>query len=115
MKIISGGSKIINRPRLIVMKVDQFEQLQQRDEKGVHWTVEDMKRELHIYKSSTWIREVLLKKHREEIEVKNGQGWCVFGEGRGHVYRINPSGARKWIEENFNKIDWDEPINGDEI
>ena len=108
MKIISGGSKIINRPRLIVMNVDKFEQLKNHDEQGQCWTLKEFKENLNIPKGLGWIREFLLKPNREEIEVNGNQGWCVFGDGRGTSYIIKPSGARKWLEENFNKIDWSE-------
>lgn len=108
MKIISGSSKIINRPRLIVMNVDDFEQLKKRDEQGQCWTLKEFKENLNIPKGLGWIREFLLKPNREEIEVNGSQGWCVFGDGKGKAYIIKPSGARKWLEENFNKIDWSE-------
>lgn len=100
--------KIVNRPRLIVMNVDDFEQLKHHDEQGECWTLKEFKENLNIPKGLGWIREFLLKPNREDIEVNGSKGWCVFGEGRGKSYIIKPSGARKWLEENFNKIDWDE-------
>ncbi|WP_290033694.1 DUF771 domain-containing protein [Ligilactobacillus cholophilus] len=107
MKLIKNVPKIINRPRLVVINVEQFEKLKHHDEQGQCWGLKEFKDKLQIKKSLEWIREDLLKPNREEIEAKNGKGWCVFGDGKGTAYRIQPSGARKWLEDNFNKINWD--------
>lgn len=100
-------SNVVNRPRLVVISVDEFEKIKNHDEIGMQWSLKDFKEKLQIQKSLQWIREDLLKPNREEIEAKNGKGWCVFGDGKGTAYRIQPSGARKWLEDNFNKINWD--------
>ena len=107
MRIVTSGIKLANKPKLIVINAKDFKQQQHRDELGVHWSLKDFKDKLQIKKSLEWIREELLKPNREEIEAKNGKGWCVFGDGKGTTYRIQPSGARKWLEDNFNKINWD--------
>ena len=100
-------SNVVNRPRLVVISIDEFEKIKNHDEIGMQWSLKDFKEKLQIQKSLQWIREDLLKPNREEIEAKNGKGWCVFGDGKGTAYRIQPSGARKWLEDNFNKINWD--------
>lgn len=111
MQTIEANVSIKVPEEYVLVKRTELQELKDETERGVTWGLADMKRELGIPKSLEWIREVLLKPNRQEIDRENG-GWCVFGEGRGHRYSIQPSGAREWFEENWKRIDWDEPLEG---
>ena len=111
MQTIEASVSIKIPEEYVLVKRTELQELKDETERGVTWGLADMKRELHIPKSLPWIREAVLKPNRQEIDRKNG-GWCVFGEGTGHRYSVQPSGARKWFEENWKRIDWDEPLEG---
>ena len=92
--------------KVLVDKV-QYLEMKREKEVGKIWNLVEFKKELQIPKSLNWLREVLLKPRRDEIS-----DWCKIRDGQSGRggYIIHASKAREWIEENFDKIDWDEKI-----
>ena len=91
---------------MVLVDKAEYLALKEQPELGKIWTVADMNRELGLCKSLDWIRWFL---RRNQADIKD---WCNISDlGSGKQrYRIKPSGARKWFEENALKIDWDEPL-----
>ncbi|EJF02148.1 DUF771 domain-containing protein [Liquorilactobacillus mali] len=77
---------------------------------GKTWSLMEFKRNCCFNRHKTWVLDNILYAFRDEIEYKDGKGWCIFSKGRGSSYQIRAEKACDWMEENFDRIDWNAKI-----
>lgn len=66
------------------------------------------RKNLFMGKSYSWIKYWIIGKY-PEILVKNG-GWLTEPAGSGHPVKVvSEKQARKWLDDNRQKIDWNSP------
>ena len=92
--------------KVLVDKVEYME-LKEKEYIGKTWKIKEMKEELGITKSVTWITECILKPNYKDIK-----DWCFIKEGKGGRGGtiVLASKAKRWFDENWSRIDWEERI-----
>lgn len=98
----------INVPSdMVLVTKAEYKELQQAQQIGKTWKLADLKRELNIPKSTTWIKELILKPNEDTIS-----DWCHIvdgGNGRSSTIML-ASKAKGWFDDNWSNIDWDEKL-----
>lgn len=92
---------------MVLVTKTEYDELQQAQQIGKTWKLADLKRELNIPKSTTWIKELVLKPNYDDIA-----DWCYIvngGSGRSSTIML-ASKAKAWFDENWSNIDWDEKL-----
>lgn len=85
---VPDNKVIVDKAYLEGLKADSIQ--------GKTWNLETFRKQCCCGKSVDWVRLYILTKFRDEIEVKDSQGWAIIGQGKGHKTIIFADKACKW-------------------
>lgn len=101
LSFISLVKKIV-RDEIKKEKSDQFEQ-----ELGTTWTLDEFRKNCCFNKDREWVKLFIFAQFKDEILIGNKGGWLKPSKGRGSAYGIYAVEAKRWMQENRHRIDWD--------
>lgn len=89
---------------LVKQQVNQLaDEMLKRNLTGHTWSIMEFKKVCCFNRDRRWVVKYVLNPFRDEIEYKNGRGWCIYGKS----YQIRAKQACEWMEKNFSRIDWE--------
>lgn len=94
--------KKIVRDEIKKEKRDQLEQ-----ELGATWSLDEFRKNCCFNKDREWVKLFIFSRFKDEIVLGKPGGWLKPSKGRGSAYGIYALEARKWMQTNRNRIDWD--------
>ena len=80
-----------------------IEEMLKQNLTGRTWSIVEFKKACCFNRDRRWVVKYILEPFRSEIEYHDGHGWCIYGKS----YQIRAKQACKWMEDNFDRIDWE--------
>lgn len=74
---------------------------------GETWTLDEFRKKCCFGKDREWVKLFIFSRFKDEIVLGKPGGWLKPSKGRGSAYGIYALEARKWMQTNRNRIDWD--------
>ncbi|WP_162150522.1 DUF771 domain-containing protein [Ligilactobacillus apodemi] len=93
--------KKIVRDEIKKEKSNQFEQAL-----GETWTLDEFRKNCCFNKDREWVKLFIFAQFKDEIELGKPGGWLKPSKGKGSPYGVYAVEARKWMQANRNRIDW---------
>lgn len=93
--------KKIVRDEIKKEKNDHFEQ-----SLGETWTLDEFRKKCCFGKDREWVKLFIFSQFKDEIVLGKTGGWLKPSKGKGSPYGIYAVEARKWMQANRNRIDW---------
>lgn len=82
---------------------------------GKTWTLDEFRKKCCFGKDREWIKLFIFAQFKKEITIDKPGGWLKPSKGRGSAYGIYALEARKWMQTNRNRIDWDARLPDQEV
>lgn len=74
---------------------------------GETWTLDEFRKKCCFGKDREWVKLFIFSQFKDEIVLGKTGGWLKPSKGKGSPYGIYAVEARKWMQANRNRIDWD--------
>ena len=106
--------ELINKDALIVIFKPIIKALfdkEKEEAEGATINIDEFRKKYCGGKGQEWVRLYVFDKFKKEIDFENGG--FVVNQHNGKKTIIFRKDAKKWIEENYHRIDWNASIKKD--
>ncbi|MCR1900902.1 DUF771 domain-containing protein [Ligilactobacillus apodemi] len=73
---------------------------------GETWTLDEFRKNCCFNKDREWVKLFIFAQFKDEIVLSKPGGWLKPSKGKGSPYGVYAVEARKWMQANRNRIDW---------
>ena len=74
---------------------------------GETWSLDEFRKNCCFGKDREWVELFIFSRFKDEIVLGKPGGWLKPSKGRGSAYGIYAVEAKRWMQENRHRIDWD--------
>lgn len=94
----------VNQEYVETLVNSRIDEVLDEDLSGITWSLDEFRKKCCGNKSRAWVALYIFSKFSDEIT--GPDGWLIRANARGQQNIIFAKAAKKWMEENRQRIDW---------